>query len=210
MRQSLAKPWEVHKTTKPPHFALYFGAFRPTERNAFITFLEYLLVVYCRWREQSWGSGGRGTGPPNSRTKGPEELRHGESMQTKGLEELFIGWLKEAALGLWCRQRLCVLENHWSTTMCGPQSQLASSENHAFLNRKRDALLVTALQPGKKSPRNKDPPSHPQALLLGRYPLKRSKEPAWVYSSSVEDNRLDRWRRTKDKRTMSAEGDEWV
>lgn len=57
--------------SKTPFLLLYLGTFTLTERLAFIAFLEYLLVAYCRWSEQSWGSGRWGTGPPDRRTKGP-------------------------------------------------------------------------------------------------------------------------------------------
>lgn len=46
---------------------LYSGTFTLTK--ALIAFLEYLLVAYCRWSEQRWGSGHRGTGPQDRKTK---------------------------------------------------------------------------------------------------------------------------------------------
>lgn len=60
--------------SKTPFLLLYLATFTRTERLAFISFLEYLLVAYCRWTEQSWGSGRWGTRPPDRRTKGPAEL----------------------------------------------------------------------------------------------------------------------------------------
>lgn len=93
------KPSERHKTRKKSLNVLYFGVFSPQERRAFITLLEYLLVAYCRWGEQRWGSGCRGTGPLDRRTKGPAVLKHGERAHTKGLEEFFIGRLRETEPG---------------------------------------------------------------------------------------------------------------
>lgn len=86
---------------KPPHFALYFGAFRLTERNAFITFLKYLLVAYCRCSEQSWGSGLGGTGPQNAGQRAQRSSGVVKASRQKGWRVLY-GCLKEAVLGTRC------------------------------------------------------------------------------------------------------------
>lgn len=56
-----------------------------TERLAFIAFLKYLLVAYCRWSEQSLGSGHGGTGPLDRKTKALAELRLSERAPDKRL-----------------------------------------------------------------------------------------------------------------------------
>lgn len=43
--------------------SLYLSTFTVTERLAFIAFLEYLLVAYCRWGEQHGGRGCEGPIP---------------------------------------------------------------------------------------------------------------------------------------------------
>lgn len=85
--------------SKPPFLCLYWDTFTVTERLAFIAFLEYLLVAYCRWSEQSWGSGHGGTGPLDRRTKALAELRLSEKGPDKSLRRRALYGLAEGRGG---------------------------------------------------------------------------------------------------------------
>lgn len=69
------KTLQGNKIKSPFFLFLYLVAFTLTERCAFIANLEYLLVAFGQWSEQSWGSGHWGTGTPDRGTKGPSKAK---------------------------------------------------------------------------------------------------------------------------------------
>lgn len=88
-------------------------------------------------------------GPQIGGQRGPAEPRLSKRALTKAREEeRFLGLAGATEggkpRGLCPRTESRVLVSHWSTTMCGPLSHPATSEHHASLNGKTDALLLIA------------------------------------------------------------------